>query len=83
MFFEICTCPDGFRGETCEYIMENTLSTYWKTVSQSQRYFEVIYNKSDSFLKITGSKVGQTVSFLMSWSIEYFRFSYQYSCQVM
>ncbi|KAF1757621.1 hypothetical protein GCK72_014077 [Caenorhabditis remanei] len=58
---KICTCPDGFRGETCEYIMENTLSTYWKTVSQSQRYFEVIYNKSDSFLKITGSKVGQTI----------------------
>lgn len=53
----ICTCPEGFRGETCEYIMENTLSTYWKTVSQSQKFFEIVYNKSDTFTKIAGTKV--------------------------
>ncbi|PIC34269.1 hypothetical protein B9Z55_013975 [Caenorhabditis nigoni] len=57
---KICTCPEGFRGETCEFILENTISTYWQTVGQSQKFFEVIYNKTDSCMKIIGTKVLKT-----------------------
>ncbi|CAL2040429.1 unnamed protein product [Caenorhabditis brenneri] len=58
---KICTCPDGFRGETCEFIMENTVSTYWKSAVQSQKFFEVIYNKSDSLIKVIGTKTCRIV----------------------
>lgn len=58
---KICTCPDGFKGETCEFIMENTVSTYWKTITQSQRFFEIIYNKSDSLFRVIGTKTWKLI----------------------
>lgn len=42
--------------------MENTVTTYWKTIKQSQKFFEVVYNKSDSFFKVVGSKSCKIVS---------------------
>uniref|UniRef100_A0A8R1E0L7 EGF-like domain-containing protein n=1 Tax=Caenorhabditis japonica TaxID=281687 RepID=A0A8R1E0L7_CAEJA len=49
---KICTCPEGFRGETCEYILENTLATWLVSVKQSQKFFDVIYNETDSVVRL-------------------------------
>ncbi|CAI2350417.1 unnamed protein product [Caenorhabditis sp. 36 PRJEB53466] len=59
---KICTCPAGFRGETCEYILENTIETYWKTVEQSQKFFEIVYNNSHSVVRLVGTKVCRTMN---------------------